>query len=286
MKRIFASTLALTLIAGSAAMAMGPEHKDHAQPAMDHHAEAAPAPTLKELLPPVKSPDLWIGDNAPQLQIAKFVKGESVDQFEKGQVYVVEFWATWCGPCVAAFPHLSEMQADYGDKVKFIGVNVWEQTTGAERIDMITDFVSDQGERMQYTVAVEVDGKMSETWLRPANQNGIPAAFIVDQKGKIAWIGHPMSMEEPLEQVVAGEFDAEKAAAEGQEGELITAGFMKFQELVESGKDYPLMHDIANALIENHITEEPQGLNAIAWMIMTTETKGMPESEYQLAHRA
>jgi len=45
--------------------------------------------------------------------------------------------------------------------------------------------------------------------------------------------------------VVAGEFDAEKAAAEGQEGELITAGFMKFQELVESGKDYPLMHDIA-----------------------------------------
>ncbi len=285
MKRIFTPVLALALIAGSTALASGPEHKDHTEPAAGH-AKKAPAPTLKELLPPVKTPALWIGSDAPNLQIAKFVKGESVDRFEEGQVYVVEFWATWCGPCIAAFPHLSEMQADYGDKVKFIGVNVWEQETEGARIEKITEFVDDQGDRMDYTVAVEVDGKMSETWLAPANQNGIPAAFIVDQKGKVAWIGHPMGMDEPLEAVVSGDFDAAKAAAEGQEGELISMGFMKFSELAESGEDFPLMHNIANALIEYHLAEEPMGLNAIAWMLLTSEAEDMPKSEYKLAHKA
>ncbi len=290
MKRIFtASALVLALGAGSLALA-GPGH-DHGEkkPTKTTKPEKRSAPTLKELFPDVKAPktpDLWIGSDAPALQIAKFINGEPVTEFKEGQVYVVEFWATWCGPCITAFPHLSELQESYGDKVRFLGVNVWENETGEERIEMITDFVAKHSDNMRYTVAIEVDGKMSETWLRPAGQNGIPAAFIVDQKGKIAWVGHPMGMDKPLEEIVAGKFDPKKAAEMAFEGELIRAGFMKFQELANTGEDYQLMHDITMALINDHFADEPQGLNAIAWIILNSEAENMQNRAYMIAHKA
>ncbi|MEZ6318750.1 MAG: thioredoxin family protein [Phycisphaerales bacterium] len=98
-----------------------------------------------------KTPDLWIGSAAPKLSLAQFVKGESVNGFEKDHVYVVEFWATWCGPCRAAFPHLSEMQKKFTDKATFVGVNIWDKRddeTEAQRIDRVTEFVKGQGARM------------------------------------------------------------------------------------------------------------------------------------------
>jgi thiol-disulfide isomerase/thioredoxin len=286
MKRMFvSSTLAVALLAGSAAIASGPENTKQTDTKQPTKA-ATQYKSLKQLLPEVKAPKLWIGSEAPELQIAKFVKGDSVDQFQDGQVYVVEFWATWCGPCIAAFPHLSELQTSYGEKVQFIGVNVWEQSTGAERIEMIEEFVDDQGDRMDYTVAVEVDGKMSETWLRPANQNGIPAAFIVGPDGKVAWIGHPMAMDEPLKDVVSGNFDAEKAAEQALEGELIQAGFMKLQSLMQSGEDFVMANDLGVALINDHFSEEPRGLNAVAWMLLNNEHEDTTNRLKMTGHKA
>ena len=54
---------------------------------------------------------------------------------------------------------------------------------------------------------------MAATWMAAARQNGIPTAFVVDTHGKVAWIGHPMAMEEKvLDEVLADKFDTEKAA--------------------------------------------------------------------------
>src|SRR5436309_778886 len=69
---------------------------------------------------------LGIGDAAPKLALKEFVKGEPVKTFEKDTTYVLEFWATWCGPCKDAIPHVTELQKK-NPKVVFIGVNVWEQ---------------------------------------------------------------------------------------------------------------------------------------------------------------
>ncbi len=54
-----------------------------------------------------------IGDKAPAMSVEEWLKGEPVNTFESGKVYLVEFWGTWCSPCIANIPHLSEIQKKY-----------------------------------------------------------------------------------------------------------------------------------------------------------------------------
>lgn len=159
---------------------------------------------------------LGIGDAAPKLEVKEFIKGDPVKEFKAGQIYVVEFWATWCGPCRATIPHLTKLQKQYGDKVIFIGVSVWERDASA-----IPGFLKEMGDKMDYRVATDKvgkdedasDGPMAKNWMTAAEQDGIPAAFIINGEGKIAWIGHPGQIDKTLEEVVAGNFDMTKAAA-------------------------------------------------------------------------
>ncbi|MBL8821720.1 MAG: TlpA family protein disulfide reductase [Planctomycetia bacterium] len=154
-----------------------------------------------------RAADLNVGDSAPDFAVNKFLKGEPVKQLQQGQIYVIEFWATWCGPCIDNIPKLTAMQKKYGDKVVFVGVSVFERDQ-----TKVAPFVKQMGSKMNYRVAMDKvekngkssDGHMAKNWLKAAGQNGIPCAFIVDKEGKIAWIGHPAQMAKPLDNVVAG----------------------------------------------------------------------------------
>lgn len=242
--------------------------------------------TLEDLMPDQKKPELWIGSSAPELSIAKFVKGDSVDHFEEGQVYVVEFWATWCGPCIRAFPHLSEMQESYGEDVRFIGVNIWEGKEGQERMDLVEEFVKKQGDRMSYTVAVEDGTSMADNWMKPASQGGIPAAFIVGKDSKIAWVGHPGEMDKPLEEIVSGEFDSVTAGKKAWEDQLLSAAYRKFAMAFQKGEELETGRKIGNVLVNDHFDDEPGGLNAIAWMMLNSEAEGVGMADYQTGLRA
>lgn len=167
---------------------------------------------------------LVTGMDAPPLSVQEFIKGDAVDGFKDGQVYVVEFWSTWCGPCIRAFPHLSELQKQYGDRVTIIGVNIWERPYDDGTLAKVKAKVEQQGEKMAYTVAYDGPEKKSDkAWMAAAARNGIPSAFIVDQKGKVAWMGHPMQMDPVLEKVVAGAWNLDEAKkledAEARENE-------------------------------------------------------------------
>jgi thiol-disulfide isomerase/thioredoxin len=161
---------------------------------------------------------LMLGDRAPAIQVAEWVQGTPVTRFEPGKIYVVEFWATWCGPCRVAIPHLNELSKQYAGQVQFVGVSVWEEIS-EETPYAVPAFVKKMGDKMTYTVAAdlvkpsETDGPMAMSWMKAAGQNGIPAAFIVDREGRIAWIGNPLSgIDKPLAEIVAGKWDIEAAA--------------------------------------------------------------------------
>lgn len=155
---------------------------------------------------------LGVGDPAPKLHIDTWVKGDAVDLTTgKGKnVYVIEFWATWCPPCVMAIPHLTEVQKKYKDK------NVVMVSVSDEPKQVVTKFVRQQGDKIGYTVAIDKQQKTHQAYMNASGQMGIPTSFIVDRQGKIAWIGSPYSMDRVLEDVVAGRFDIEKAKTEAQ----------------------------------------------------------------------
>lgn len=161
-----------------------------------------------------KKKTLKAGDDAPAIKVGTWVKGKPVTKFEPGKVYVMEFWATWCGPCIVGIPHLTELQKEYKDKdVTIVGTAIWQREDSQQgRVDKVRSFVEGQGDKMNYTIAVDDDKWMSDHWMRPAGRGGIPSAFIVGKTGKVEWMGHPNRMDGALKAVVAGTFDREAFA--------------------------------------------------------------------------
>lgn len=182
--------------------------------------------------------ELLVGDAAPPLTVKKFVKGEPVKSFEKGKIYVLDFWATFCGPCLEAIPHVSELQTEHKDVI-FIGIDVREQ--GNEELDeQVTAVVKKLGAKINFRIAIDAvdpdsdnenSGQMARHWLDASHQYGIPCAAIVDKTGKVAWIGDPREMDEPLGKIVAGKWDLAAAAKQYKEEIALTkAG----HELIEA----------------------------------------------------
>lgn len=160
-----------------------------------------------------------IGETAPELTVGKWLKGGDIDKLEKGKVYVVEFWATWCLPCIAGMPHLSAIARKYKD-VTVIGCSVLERKTTT--LPYIEKFVAAKKDTMEYHVAVDEVSKMANNWLRAYGEQGIPTAFIVDKENRVAWVGHPRLLDKILPQVASGTWDILKAARERTEFKRLT----------------------------------------------------------------
>lgn len=247
-----------------------------------------------------KKATLKPGDKAPALTIEKWVKGDAVEKFENGKVYVVEFWATWCGPCIASMPHLTEVQKEYKSK----GVTVISTTSEDPRntLEKVEKMVKDKGDTMSYTVAWDKGRTTNKAFMEAAGQGGIPTAFIIDKTGTIAWIGHPMEMEVPLDMVVEGSWDSKKSPQELEKASKeLQAALEKMQDDPKAGlaafdaasKKYPKLakpygdmvamvmlktgdYDKAYSMMGKIVDEaiaakDAQKLNQIAWTIVDPE---------------
>jgi thiol-disulfide isomerase/thioredoxin len=274
-----------------------------------------------------QKPTLKAGDAAPAIQVKQWVKGEAVTSFAKDHLYVVEFWATWCGPCRESIPHLTEMAKKHKD-VAFIGVSVFEHEADQAKV---APFVEKMGEKMDYHVAMDDvpegkknnEGAMAKSWMIASGSQGIPTAFIVDKTGHVAWIGHPMKMEESLEKIIAGKWDlaayqkeqAEEAALDAATQELNTQigkamkakdskgalaamdtafaatpkleerfGPFKFKLLLDGG-ELDAASTYGTKLVDGIFKADGQQLNSIAWLIVDPDSK-VEKRDLKLALKA
>ena len=194
-------TPSLLLLAGLAGTGCTPTA---AQPPA---APAAPAPTQEPAKEKAKPVPLKVGDPAPPLTVSKWLNGGEVKSLDKGKVYVLDFWATWCGPCIQAMPHLAELSREHAKA----GLVVFPVTTTDRRnpLDKVEAFVAKRGPKLGVPFAVCETDVMDKAWFEASGQQGIPCSFVVDKEGKVAFIGHPMELDEVLPMVLDGTWKGE-----------------------------------------------------------------------------
>ena len=205
------------------------EAEETTTPAVDDSAQVETPSTDASTPSKIELPEgaLTVGSKAPALDIEHWVTDgngayQAVSEFEPGKVYVVEFWATWCPPCRASMPHLADIQEKYKDTVQIVSIS-------DEDLQTVTDFLEkplpdavEGGPQTyaeltsKYCLTTDPDESVGGDYMRAAGQNGIPACFLVGKTGIVEWIGHPMRLDEPLEQVLNDSWDREAFAVEFQ----------------------------------------------------------------------
>ncbi len=264
--------------------------------------------------------DLALGDPAPALTSVTWLKGEPVKEWQKGQIYVLDFWATWCGPCIRSMPHIAKLQNQYGSKgVNVIGVAVWPKPG----MKPTKTFVEAQGEKINYRIAEDIANRTAQAVLEPLGVGGIPTVLVVDQQGRLAWMGHPMDgLDKTIDEMLAGTYDVKSLAERKKKereteaqamkiiGELqaaqirkdwdeaarqadrlleldsenfFQAGVMKYMILLKEKKDKAAAADIGKALIAGPFAKNLDGLQMLASVITYTDEIDDADRDLDLA---
>lgn len=212
-------------------------------------------------------------------------------------------------------PHLSQLQREHkAQGLTVIGVT---SLSDSNPLEAVKKMVADKGEVMGYTVAVDEKRETSAAWMEAAQQRGIPTSFLVDKAGKVAWIGHPASVDIPLAMVLEGAWDYEEGPAlmkkisddrraiymeaQGNPGKALKAidSFEKKYPMLAGSMDgmrFSLMltvpsmtearAELGSKLVDKAIAaKDAPGLNQIAWSLVDPELD-LEERHVDLAVRA
>ena len=253
---------------------------------------------------------LAIGAPAPQFTPLSWLRGEPLTEFTPGVVYVVEFWATWCGPCLQSMPHLATLQKQYGTQGRVIGVtDEPPETLEAFLSEKARGFENTWSELLTCSLAIDSTRQLNRSWMEASGQQGIPCSFIVGKSGNIEWIGHPMAIDEPLQSVVAGTWDLTTAreamiAQQKMKTALDRGDLENAIQSVESLTTlFPNSFDHAMTRLEllmrsNRLADanavatttlaicrsNPEFLNSLAWLMVTGTDS--TEIDLKVAHEA
>ena len=151
------------------------------------------------------------GEGEPfELAFQDAIDGESISVQEdlKGKVVVIDFWATWCGPCVAELPHMKELYAQYKDKgVEFIGVSLDQPDD--DGLAALKTFVAENDLSWPQYHGGDASSNFARTW----GITAIPTLFIVDTKGLL----HSTNARGQLDTLIPELLEAKAGDASGGE---------------------------------------------------------------------
>jgi thiol-disulfide isomerase/thioredoxin len=116
-----------------------------------------------------------LGKKGPPIEVEEWLT-EAPNAADK--VVVVDFWATWCGPCIAGIPHMNRLQQEFADSAVVIGVS-------NEPAEKVRGWLPGKG--MRYSIAVDPSSRIAQV----VQNRSIPYAVVYSPDGIVRWQGHP-----------------------------------------------------------------------------------------------
>lgn len=193
--------------------------------------------------------------DAPRLKVSQWLQGQRTALKGPGRIFLVEVWATWCGPCLQTMPHLVELQKRHGDRLQVVAISDEDAgTVGAflKRHDW-----------NPISVAVDPEGHTLGALKARFGIPGIPKTFAI-QDNKVIWHGHPNELNMVLPAMLAGQWtpqsmraleDVKKRAGGWVDGlragrGLDQAGLLLGESILADAANYPhLLNEVSWALL-------------------------------------
>ncbi|HEY0432446.1 MAG TPA: TlpA disulfide reductase family protein, partial [Chitinophagaceae bacterium] len=203
---------------------------------------------------------LMVGDDMPPFAVQKWIKGGPVDITVKGKVYLIDFWAAWCGPCLAGMPHLSELSKKYLDE-GLVVIGATSEDQWGNSYEQVKKFLDERREAYDYNFAWLDDSYRKDHKYRSIIYNpmlaavydtsgfAFPQVFLVDKHGKIAFIGDGAALQESyIKMVLEDRHDLAKERDKYARQRTADRELEKLSKLF-AGKDYAGAYQLGRTIL-------------------------------------